>query len=195
MPDGTDFPPYLLNDKQVAQLLSFSVSWVRGQRWRRSHGEGHVFDVDSIQLGRSVRYRYEDVITWLEMRAAESSPAQCSETIPISNEPDDLANVEVDEAVAVVEPEPVDTKPQPSQETTEKPGWVREFCVGADKEIPNYRNLGSFLTSRSNAFKTCQFIADEPTATDDCKCGRPTVEALPYCEEHFALCHVVEDDK
>lgn len=43
----------------------------------------------------------------------------------------------------------------------------------------------------SPRFRTCQFIAGQPTADDACKCGRPVErnpEGWPYCAEHYALC-------
>lgn len=37
----------------------------------------------------------------------------------------------------------------------------------------------------------CQYIAGEPSGTDDCKCGRPTVtdSVRPYCATHLAICY------
>ena len=41
---------------------------------------------------------------------------------------------------------------------------------------------------------TCQFIADKPTPTDDCKCGRQAKSGSSYCLHHHAICWVTRDD-
>lgn len=58
--------PLLLNDKEVARLLSMSSSWVRNQRFKQSRGEEHVFDVTPCHIGKSVRYPYGAVHKWCE---------------------------------------------------------------------------------------------------------------------------------
>ena len=50
--------PAALNDQQVAEYLSMSAASLR--KWRRLGG-GPKF----LKIGRSVRYRREDVETWL----------------------------------------------------------------------------------------------------------------------------------
>lgn len=40
----------------------------------------------------------------------------------------------------------------------------------------------------------CQFIADKPTTTDDCKCGRPAKPGSSYCLHHHAICWVTRDE-
>jgi hypothetical protein len=51
----------LADDKEVADRLSLSKSWVRGQRHKRRNGEPHAFDIDPVMIGTSPRYRVEDV--------------------------------------------------------------------------------------------------------------------------------------
>lgn len=38
-------------------------------------------------------------------------------------------------------------------------------------------------------FRSCQWIADEPSWLEDCKCGLPTFGAI-YCAVHAALAHL-----
>jgi predicted DNA-binding transcriptional regulator AlpA len=45
-----------LNDKEVARLLGLSPSWVRGQRYKRSHGMPHILDLEPRYIGRCPRY-------------------------------------------------------------------------------------------------------------------------------------------
>ena len=56
----------LINDEDIADLLAVSRSWVRQQRFKRRHGLDHSFDIDPIRIGSLPRYRYEDVIAWLD---------------------------------------------------------------------------------------------------------------------------------
>lgn len=56
----------LLNDKEISQRLSMSLSWVRQQRWKRRQGQDHVFGVDPVMLGASPRYRQSEVTQWME---------------------------------------------------------------------------------------------------------------------------------
>ena len=55
-----------INDAEIASQLSMSRSWVRSQRWRRRHGEDHVFTVDPVMVGTSPRYRTEEVKAWMD---------------------------------------------------------------------------------------------------------------------------------
>ena len=40
----------------------------------------------------------------------------------------------------------------------------------------------------------CQFIADKPTTSDDCKCGRPTKPGSSYCLHHHAICWITREE-
>ena len=53
----------LLDEKQLARALNISVAWAR--RWRLLD-QGPKF----LKIGASVRYRPEDVDTWLNSRPA-----------------------------------------------------------------------------------------------------------------------------
>jgi predicted DNA-binding transcriptional regulator AlpA len=48
--------PAFLNDKEVARLLGLSSSWVRGQRFRRSHGLPHILTLKPRYIGSCPRY-------------------------------------------------------------------------------------------------------------------------------------------
>ena len=54
------------SDKEIASELRMSVSWVRKQRWLRRRGEEHVFAVDPVMIGKTPRYRHNDVQSWIE---------------------------------------------------------------------------------------------------------------------------------
>ena len=54
-----------LNDKQIANTLSLSKSWVRKQRWLRRHGHPHVLTLDPVMIGSVPRYCVEEVEAWL----------------------------------------------------------------------------------------------------------------------------------
>ena len=58
----------LLCDREVAEQLSVSRSWVRKQRFDRRHGSPHVFDIDPVMIGGLPRYPREEVLTWIEHR-------------------------------------------------------------------------------------------------------------------------------
>jgi hypothetical protein len=60
----------LINDRQVASMVSMSTGWVRNQRWRRKHGEDHVLNIDPVMIGAAPRYRSEDVIGWIDTLGA-----------------------------------------------------------------------------------------------------------------------------
>jgi hypothetical protein len=38
----------------------------------------------------------------------------------------------------------------------------------------------------ASPFVRCQWIPGEPSPTDGCKCGAPTMDGEPYCAEHTA---------
>lgn len=48
--------PLFLNDKEVARILGLSPSWVRGQRYKRSHGLPHFLEIDPRYIGTCPRY-------------------------------------------------------------------------------------------------------------------------------------------
>ena len=52
------------------------------------------------------------------------------------------------------------------------------------------QNAAFILRHQANhaRFKTCQYIAGEPSADDACKCGAPTDEGGVYCARHRARC-------
>lgn len=51
----------LLTTTEAAKLLAFTQKALEGMRWR---GEGPPY----VKIGRSVRYRYCDLITFIEKR-------------------------------------------------------------------------------------------------------------------------------
>ena len=55
----------LIDDAEIARLLSMSRSWVRKQRFLRRRGLSHVFDIDPVMIGSVPRYRLEDVLAWI----------------------------------------------------------------------------------------------------------------------------------
>lgn len=56
----------LLTDREVADLLSFSVQWVKQQRHKRQSGKPHNFTIDPVSIGSSPRYKLQDVLDWLD---------------------------------------------------------------------------------------------------------------------------------
>ena len=52
----------LVNDRQIADMLCMSVSWVRGQRFKRRHGEQHTLTLDPVMIASVPRYRRSEVI-------------------------------------------------------------------------------------------------------------------------------------
>jgi predicted DNA-binding transcriptional regulator AlpA len=49
----------LMRQAEVAELIGMSEAWLEQCRFRRT-------GINFIKVGRSVRYRYEDVMSWLE---------------------------------------------------------------------------------------------------------------------------------
>ena len=62
------------NDRDIAQRMKFSVSWVRVQRYLRKHGLPHVFKVDPCYIGSSPRYVVEVVDAFLKSIADQGAP-------------------------------------------------------------------------------------------------------------------------
>lgn len=54
----------LMNDKEIADLVGFSQSWVRQQRSNRKHGKHHILSVDPVFVNDSPRYRRTDIEGW-----------------------------------------------------------------------------------------------------------------------------------
>jgi hypothetical protein len=59
-----------LNDKEVARLIGLSPSWVRGQRYKRSHGLPHILDLQPRYIGCCPRYVRGEVDAFLAALAA-----------------------------------------------------------------------------------------------------------------------------
>lgn len=57
-------------DKDVAQRLSLSPSWVRGQRHKRARGLPHILNIDPRYIGRCPRYLRKEVEAFIEYLAA-----------------------------------------------------------------------------------------------------------------------------
>jgi len=55
-----------LSDKDLAQILSVSPSWVRKQRHLRNKGEKHTLEINEVYIGSSPRYLASDLSAWLE---------------------------------------------------------------------------------------------------------------------------------
>jgi hypothetical protein len=51
----------LISDRDIAEHLSMSKSWVRQQRLLRRRGEPHFLTIDPVMIGTSPRYRVEDL--------------------------------------------------------------------------------------------------------------------------------------
>tara|TARA_R110001592_G_scaffold32162_2_gene112771 strand:+ start:25869 stop:26111 length:243 start_codon:yes stop_codon:yes gene_type:complete len=56
----------LLNDKDVASLVNFSVAWVRKERWLRRSGKPHSLNIDPVIIGNTPRYRSSEIKEWLK---------------------------------------------------------------------------------------------------------------------------------
>jgi predicted DNA-binding transcriptional regulator AlpA len=65
MPNQTT-PPRLLRDKQIADILSVSSSWVRKERFNRRKGNAHVLDIDPVMIGSAPRYQLSAIEDWLK---------------------------------------------------------------------------------------------------------------------------------
>lgn len=57
--------PTLLNEKEAALWSGYSVAYFQRARWE---GKGPKY----IKLGRSVRYREEDLRAWIDSGASDS---------------------------------------------------------------------------------------------------------------------------
>ncbi|MEX0963810.1 MAG: helix-turn-helix domain-containing protein [Pseudohongiellaceae bacterium] len=61
--------PRLMNQRELAEYLGKSTAWCERARWI---GEGPKF----IKLGKHVRYRVEDVMTWIDAHELQSSTTE-----------------------------------------------------------------------------------------------------------------------
>lgn len=62
--------PAFLNDKEVARILGLSPSWVRGQRYKRSHGLEHFLALEPRYIASCPRYVREEVEAFVSSLAA-----------------------------------------------------------------------------------------------------------------------------
>lgn len=69
-PNNMEFPTYL-SDKDLAELVRMSPSWVRKQRMLRNRGENHSLTVDPIYIGNSPRYLIAEIRNWLKGLSVE----------------------------------------------------------------------------------------------------------------------------
>lgn len=53
--------PLFYCDKDIAQILSLSTSWVRGQRHKRRNGIPHILSVDPRYIGSCPRYLKSEI--------------------------------------------------------------------------------------------------------------------------------------
>lgn len=53
--------PRYLNEREVSRITGLSLSTLRNDRWRGRN-------IPFYRLGRSVRYRADDVVKWVEAR-------------------------------------------------------------------------------------------------------------------------------
>lgn len=49
-------------------------------------------------------------------------------------------------------------------------------------------------TTVGSSDQICQFIAGDPTNSDDCKCGHPAKLGSSYCARHHAICWITKDE-
>ena len=62
--------PAFYNDRDIAQRLNLSPSWVRGQRHKRSHGLPHILTLDPRYIGSCPRYVAVEVESFIAAIAA-----------------------------------------------------------------------------------------------------------------------------
>lgn len=48
--------PEFYSDKDIARILNMSPAWVRGQRFRRRHGQPCIFNLEPRYIGSAARY-------------------------------------------------------------------------------------------------------------------------------------------
>lgn len=62
--------PAFYNDKDIARRLNLSPSWVRGQRYKRTHGLPHILDLAPRYIGSCPRYVAGEVEAFIASIAA-----------------------------------------------------------------------------------------------------------------------------
>lgn len=67
--------PAFYTDKDVARRLNLSPSWVRGQRYKRRHGQPHIMQIDPRFIGRSPRYLKADIDSFVDAIIADDLTA------------------------------------------------------------------------------------------------------------------------
>ena len=55
----------LVDDKDIAEALCVSPSWVRKQRHFRRNNLPHVLNIDPVMIASMPRYRQSDVSDWI----------------------------------------------------------------------------------------------------------------------------------
>jgi len=55
----------LYADRDLAERLRISRSWIRKQRMYRKNGLPHCLTIDSVMIGSVPRYRASDFESWL----------------------------------------------------------------------------------------------------------------------------------
>ena len=60
-----------------------------------------------------------------------------------------------------------------------------------DRHSPETDTASTIVTPSD---QICQFIAGDPTNSDDCKCSRPAKLGSSYCARHHAICWITRDE-
>lgn len=179
----------LLSDKDVAHLLSLSISWVRVQRLKRKRGEEHVLDVAPVQLGAAVRYRYHEFMEWFDryMASNDDVPAKrveprvqdrsrfitsvsCQQTINVG---DDVENISPWSAENPIRTIPSQMRGTPATPPPEK----------SDKHNTRKPNARARIK-----LEGCRYIEGDPKVETQ-SCGDELIEGSSYCEKHHAVCY------
>jgi hypothetical protein len=66
----------LITDKEIADLVGLSESWVRQQRSNRRRGKQHVLTVDPLLVNDSPRYKRADIEVWFGQLTGESAASK-----------------------------------------------------------------------------------------------------------------------
>lgn len=54
-----------ITDREIAEKLGLTTSWVKKQRYLRKKDEPHQMQIDPIYIGNQPRYRLEDFQNWV----------------------------------------------------------------------------------------------------------------------------------